>query len=447
MSLRTKLVVALALLAALASAAIGWFSYQATADRLRVEVDRSLDDAVRNARDGFGRVGPERGRPLRDLNDNGRGFGLVLVQVLDASGEPARFPATSDLPVDDRDRAKAAERGGDAILRRDITIDGDRYRAATVPLGDGRGAIQAVRSTAEYERLLASLRNRIVLAVVLVVAAAAAVGWFVARQVTRGLVRVTATAEQVAATGHLDVAVPVQGHDEAARLGAAFNEMLAALARSKDQQQRLVQDAGHELRTPLTSLRTNIAVLRRHDHLPPATMAKVLDDLDGEARELTELTNELVDLATDNRTDEPVEPVALGPLAERVAARARRRSGRDVRVAADATVVEGRPNLLERAIANLVDNATKFDAEIDHPIEVVVDAGKVEVLDRGPGIDAAEVDHVFDRFYRSVDARSRPGSGLGLAIVKDVAESHGGTVFATNRPGGGAVVGFSLPVT
>ena len=81
----------------------------------------------------------------------------------------------------------------------------------------------------------------------------------------------------------------------------------------------------------------------------------------------------------------------------------------------------------------------------DAPIEVDVCAGRVTVRDRGPGIAAADVAHVFDRFYRGDDARSRPGSGLGLAIVRDVAESHGGTVFAANREGGGARVGFSIP--
>ena len=105
----------------------------------------------------------------------------------------------------------------------------------------------------------------------------------------------------------------------------------------------------------------------------------------------------------------------------------------------------GRPLTLERAIANLVDNAIKFDEGGEAPIEVVVRQGRVEVLDRGPGIDPADLPHVFDRFYRASDARGRPGSGLGLAIVKDVVEVHGGTVFAAPRPGGGAVVGFKVP--
>ena len=102
-------------------------------------------------------------------------------------------------------------------------------------------------------------------------------------------------------------------------------------------------------------------------------------------------------------------------------------------------------------MSNLLDNAAKFDAPEPGqarapPIEVEVAAGRVEVRDRGPGITDDDLDHVFDRFHRAVGARSRPGSGLGLAIVRDIVESHGGSVSAANRPGGGAVVGFTLPL-
>ena len=108
-------------------------------------------------------------------------------------------------------------------------------------------------------------------------------------------------------------------------------------------------------------------------------------------------------------------------------------------------MVLGRPGTLERAVTNLLDNAAKFDAS-GGVILVDVAAGSVAVCDGGPGIPEADLPLVFDRFYRSADARGRPGSGLGLAIVRDVAEAHGGTVFATGREGGGARVGFSIPV-
>jgi two-component system, OmpR family, sensor histidine kinase MprB len=78
-------------------------------------------------------------------------------------------------------------------------------------------------------------------------------------------------------------------------------------------------------------------------------------------------------------------------------------------------------------------------------ITVVIQGRRIEVRDEGPGITPADQPHVFDRFYRSAEARTEPGSGLGLAIVKQIVERHDGTVWATNRAEGGAAVGFELP--
>ncbi|MBT2229021.1 histidine kinase dimerization/phospho-acceptor domain-containing protein [Nonomuraea sp. NEAU-A123] len=124
-----------------------------------------------------------------------------------------------------------------------------------------------------------------------------------ARRSTGSLIRLTAVAEQVASTGELDVLVPVTGQDVIGRLGRSFEGMLARLTRSKHDQRRLVQDAGHELRTPLTSLRTNISVLHRVTELPPQERDDLLRDLAQEARELTHLVDELVQLAVDERED------------------------------------------------------------------------------------------------------------------------------------------------
>ncbi len=114
-------------------------------------------------------------------------------------------------------------------------------------------------------------------------------------------------------------------------------------------------------------------------------------------------------------------------------------------VHADDSVVEAPPPALERAISNLVDNAAKFDTG-GGPIEIEVTAGRLVVHDHGPGIAPADAGRVFDRFYRADGARSMPGSGLGLSIVRDVVERNGGRVEAASRPGGGATVGFTLPL-
>jgi two-component system sensor histidine kinase MprB len=437
-SLRLKLVVALVALSALATAAIGLFSYRTTRQQLLGEIDASLEATVAGAfRDGrFER--PERpGEP-----DRFRGPGESALQLVLADGAVVAVRGAT-LPVTEFDRSIAAS---DRPVRafREASADDEPYRILTQSDGSGVAAVQAGRSLAETQRVLDTLRTRIVVASLVVMAVAAVLGWLIARQVTRRLVRLTAAAEEVSATQRLDVDVPVTGTDETGRLGTAFNGMLHALARSKEDQQRLVQDAGHELRTPLTSLRTNVYALRRADRLSPEEHRRLLDDVEGETVELSRLVNEVIELATDRFTDEAEVLVELGPLLERVAGRVAQRTGRVVTVAADGSTVVGRPLALERAVGNLIENACKFD-DSGGPIEVTCAAGAVDVADRGPGISEEDLPHVFDRFYRSTAARSRPGSGLGLAIVRDVVERHGGTVVAADRPGGGAVVGFRLP--
>ena len=103
----------------------------------------------------------------------------------------------------------------------------------------------------------------------------------------------------------------------------------------------------------------------------------------------------------------------------------------------------GQPASLERAIANLLDNAAKW-SPAGSPVEVKLEDGELTVRDHGPGIAAEDVPHVFERFYRATSARSMPGSGLGLAIVQQVAEAHHGSVAVEEAPGGGALVRLQL---
>ena len=453
MSLRLKIVAALVLLAACATAAVGISSYVSTRHELNQVVDRSLTTAAANPiqlRRVFGNgpgIGPGQGLDTDGDNaaDEGappRAFDAVLAQIIAADGTVQFSPRSGQLPVDDADIAVANGTYTGLTEPRDVTIDGEAFRMLTVPVPDG-GAIQIARSARETERALSVIRNRTLLSVGFVIIGAAMIGWLIGRQVTKRLVRLTQAADDVAQTGRLDVEVPVSGTDETGRLGAALNGMLGALARSRQQQQQLVQDAGHELRTPLTSLRTNVSVLRRFDNLEPEARNQLVADLDTETKELTALVNELVELATDRRDDEPAQDCELGVLCEQAAARVRRRTGRDIVLVADRSMVSCRPGAIDRAVLNVIDNAAKFSAS--GAIEVNVAGGRVAVSDRGSGIPVDDLPHIFDRFYRSVASRSQPGSGLGLAIVRDIVESHGGAVFAENREGGGATVGFSLP--
>ncbi|MBI4883580.1 MAG: HAMP domain-containing histidine kinase [Actinobacteria bacterium] len=442
MSLRLKLMVSLIVLAVVATLAIGVASYTTTRQELERTVDRSLDDAARRLGGRQLNGVPLPGRPTRP-----GAFEQILVQRIASDGTVIEAPDSGAFAVTDADLQVASSIDPDAQQRHDVEIDGEQFRVLTVNTGQGTGqvggALMLARSLREVDQSLETILRGTLWAVVLVAIASALVGWLIARQVTRRLTRLTIAAGAVTSSGRLDVDVPVDGADETGRLGRAFAGMLQSLQRSKREQHQLVQDASHELRTPLTSLRTNVAVLRRGlDQLQPEAREQLLADLDSESRELSDLVNELVELATEARDDEPSQPMRLVDVADRAAERARRRFNRDVSVHADASLVNGRPAALERAVQNLIDNACKFAPA--GAIEVTVSDATVTVRDHGPGLIDADLPHLFDRFYRSVQMRGMPGSGLGLAIVKSVAEAHGGSVFARNAEGGGAELGFRL---
>ncbi|MFI6014960.1 ATP-binding protein [Streptomyces sp. NPDC051243] len=444
--------VSFAAVTAVVTVLVGLLSYTAAARLVRVDQETVFDEVVQDLR------GEVRQRPMttEDFSSSAPGHDLVRpartdVQVLGPDGAVVD-PGSPGLPVTAADRRIAGDgTAGRMVQHKDVDVGSDVYRVATVALGGGRGAVQVAQEFSDTEDLLRALQQRTLLLMAAVVTLAGLFGWWLARRITRRLVVLTAAAEDVARTRRLGIQVPVTGYDEVGRLGRAFDRMLGRLAQSEEDQRRLVQDAGHELRTPLTSLRTNISLLRRMDELPPETRDELVADLGQEARELTDLVNELVDLAAGQSDTGPVQRVDLAEIAEDVAGLARRRTGRRIVVRASGeTATDGRPGLLQRAVTNLVENAAKFDRDGTAPIEINI-AGparpgpvRVEVLDRGPGIAEDDLIRVFDRFYRAADARSLPGSGLGLSIVREVALSHGGAPFAFRREGGGAVIGFTV---
>ncbi len=449
MRLQTRLAILFGAVVTAAAALMGTLSYVAIASRLEAQVDLSLlEVATPLARELATGDLPRQVVEDRDRDGRGGRGGSELVlptQVLLPDGTLIVDPQDVALPAGEPDLA-VARSATPAVLRADATIDSRPYRMVTQSAGGAQGAVQVGRDVSENVRVLTSLAWLLAGIGLLVAVLAALAGWFVARRTSSRLVELTDAAETVTATGRLDTDVPVSGTDEVARLATSFNAMLLRLGQARDDQQRLVQDAGHELRTPLTSLRTNVSLLRQFEAMSPAVRERVIADLDGETRELTTLVDEVVTLAVAVPADSPVTAVDLAALARSVAARTYRRTGRQVSLQVDGSVVQGHPALLARAMWNLVENACKFSG-VGAPIELVVERGAVLVRDRGPGIEPADLGHVFDRFYRSTSARSLPGSGLGLAIVRDVAESHGGRAFAANRPDGGAEVGFWVPLS
>jgi two-component system, OmpR family, sensor histidine kinase MprB len=438
MNLRLRLTLVVAVTFALVVIGCTYAAHVSASQQLRSETDTFLigrstrftnvpqGELPRGGQDDDdGQVGG--GPPLSDPD--------ALTQILDGSGKVSGYqPGQPALPISATDRL-LAQQGGHSRFR-DITIGDDSYRMLTVALPH-RGAVEIARSIEADKSVLDSLDARLLLIALAGTLFAASLAWIIARRIVRPIEQLTSTATHVAATQDLDYPIDVSRRDEIGRLASSFNSMLDALRTSREQQRRLVLDASHELRTPLTALRTNIDLLRRARTFNQDQRDELLGETDLELRELTDLVSELVELATDTHTEEAVEQIDLGELVDRVVTRQQRRTGREITFDADQpAVVVGRVTLLERAITNLLDNALKFSAA-DTEVEVVVRGADVQILDRGAGIAAADLPHVFDRFYRSTTARGVPGSGLGLAIVEQIARMHAGSVTLEPRTGGG----------
>ncbi len=450
MSLRVRLAVLFFLVTGGGIAIVGLLAFRATDGELTDETDAFLETRANDLTQGRRAPPGDGGR-----EDGGRRPAPVplpfdpdaVVQTLGKEGQ-VTGTSSNTIPISEIDMEIVFEgaSGGRAKAYQDVEIDGVAHRVYTQALPEG-GAIQVARATAENDRVLDSLRNQLLLIGLAVAALAGGLGWVVAIRTTQPLRRLHLAAATVAESGDFDTDIDVARTDEVGALARSFQEMLDALANSRDQQHRLVLDAGHELRTPLTSMRANIALLERAEHMDPTDRAELLGAVKAELGELNELFGELIELATDSQDAEPFVHLDLSAVAQRSADRLERRSDRDVTVHGDDSHVLGDATLLERAVSNLLSNAHKFSPP-DTPIEIVISEGRVAVRDRGPGIPASERERIFDRFYRSDRTRSMPGSGLGLAIVAQIAEKHDGHVWAAENPAGvGAEVGLAIPVS
>ncbi len=458
MSLRSRLAILFGLVALVTSAMVGAFTFRTTTTELSDSIDRFLTervaDTAEDLRDDDDDEGPSgngdrdrtrgqtrffEGRPVADDD--------AIIQV--TRGSNSVRSGTIELPVPDGFDS-FDDLPETSLIFEDIEIDDEPYRLVSRTYVGG-AVIQVARSTVEVEAVGRALVGRFALISTFVALVAAALGWLIASRTTAPLRRLTAVASGVAATstGGSELSVAdgdAAREDEIGKLAAGFKSMLQRLEDSREQQHRLIHDAGHELRTPLTSLRMNVEMLERGVDLEGDQREEILTAIRSELVELGDLFDEMIDLATDQRdVDFRPVPVDLDDVVRSVAARWDRRSDRPIRVDSASSVVTGDPAMLERAVNNLVSNADKF-SPVGTPIEIVAGGGSVSVRDAGPGIPVEDRARVFDRFHRSVTTQSMPGSGLGLSIVSQIVEVHGGTVWASESPSGGADVGFKIPM-
>lgn len=321
----------------------------------------------------------------------------------------------------------------------------------------GGPALYLVVDDGPLEATLAQLRTGLVAAGLAALIVALLTASLIARRILRPVASASAAATRIAA-GDLAARVPVDSSDEFGRWAAEFNTMAASLERtvvdleaSQAQNRRFVADVSHELRTPLAALVTEASLIEGSlTRLDPATR-RAAELLVADVRRLRALVDDLMELSRFDAGAEQVrlEPVDLGRV---VAAAVRARLPEaTLDVSPSSVEVVSDVRRLDRIVGNLLDNARVHAPGAPVAVAVGTDAGRVtvEVADRGPGVDADALAHLFDRFYKADPSRGTAGatSGLGLAIAAENAALLGGTLEAEPRPGGGLTFRLTLPVT
>jgi signal transduction histidine kinase len=278
------------------------------------------------------------------------------------------------------------------------------------------------------------------LAAVTVLAAFA--GWLLAGRVLRPLQDVTAAARD-ASENNLSQRLDLSGpRDELRQLADTFDDMLARLDAAFTSQRRFIANASHELRTPLTVMRTTIDVVLAKKAPTPAELTTMGNDVRRAVDHAEALLEALLTLARNDRGLTVREPVDLATVAEDVLD-GRNFADLHVHASLASAPVTGDPVLLERLVANLVDNAVRYN--IPGGVVQIATArlngtASVAVTNTGPLVDEEPIDGLFQPFRRLHDRTSTDGLGLGLAIVKSIADIHSGQVAAAANPGGGLTI-------
>lgn len=310
------------------------------------------------------------------------------------------------------------------------------------------------------DAVLASSVERFILplgvALIFAVLVAYAIARILTQQVLRPLVAVTAALERFASGDLTPQPIGADPRQEFGRLAVAYNAAIAQMERAFAERERanasmrqFIADAGHQLRTPLTVIRGFLGILLRGGLRSPADRERILETMSQQTQIMGSLIEKLMLLEQWESVGESgdAEPIDVGQLVSDVAAPiAEANAGRVLEIdAGPGPLAAIDPGDLTHAVTNLLDNALKYTHGAIK-VGVHADDGRVtvDVVDEGPGIDAASAAHVFDRFYRG-DQRDVPGSGLGLAIAKRAIERAGGSLTLDSEPSRGSRFTISLP--
>ncbi len=373
------------------------------------------------------------------------------VLIVDARGKviaDSAGPGEIGASYSARPEIRAALAGKPIQLQRPSRTLGEELLATAVPIIHNKltiGATRVTQSVASVQAAVTRAELGLGLIGIVVLALGLSIGALIARQVARPLVRLERVARRVA-DGDLGARAAIEGPTEQRSLGESFNVMTDRLSRLLESQSAFVADASHQLRTPLTVLRLRLEEASAAGVTPAAQVE--LDAGVAEVERLAEVIDELLVLSQAGERELPGERLERHELVEQALVRWEGTAAERSISLKEGEVSPGafwcaRADA-ERALDVLLENALAY-CPAGSLVTLTATAGRIDVLDRGPGLGADEGESIFERFHRGSAGRAGPsGSGLGLSIARELARGWGGDVTLQNRPGGGAVASLVL---
>ena len=460
-SLRSQLALAIALITALALGLTFVAVYRGTGSRLQGRIDQDL--ATQASEWEQMRAGRDLSTPAAVVQAARRFIAAQRyhpasrIFVIDVTGGT---PVSNQPQIVEREQEHQPKAGsGNGVI---AAVEGTttaeveeagRMRVLTRPIVEhGRrvGTLQIADPLSTVEDAQRSLLRTFALVGSLALALAVVAGVLLASVIAAPLRRMAKVAVAVDAGDlSLRAGAAAGGRGEVGVLAAAFDRMLARLERAFARQRDFVSDASHELRTPLAVLRAQVELLDRETdeqrrHEGTVTLLRRLDEMDRLVADMLTLAS-----AEAGRLVEP-QPIDLADFFEDLRRDLPLFGERDFHLQAIEGTLHADPDRLTQVLRNLVRNAvshTEPDDRIDVVARVTGERLTISVSDSGPGIAPDHLDHVFERFYRAEESRSRDsgGSGLGLAIARAIVEAHGGRIWAESWPPSGTTISLELP--
>ncbi len=432
-------------------------AYYMVSHQLLHAVDIDLEDTAQEFAERLEVGGLTALKMEIDSETASHGDDLFFARLLDKQGRIQIEQLSSEwaFPIPRPDQSRRTIQWYDA----GAGMNGGPVRLMALPVGDS-GWIEIGLSLTEYESQMHQMRTVFAFSLLVMVLLGVFASWLQLRSVFRSVEQVRRTALGIS-EGDLDrrIALPGQGQ-ELSDLAHSFNAMLDRIQLLLGEMRDVSNHIAHDLRTPVSRMRglaeTSLTAAYATDKEQLSAQSEALAAIVGESEQLGEMINTMLEIA---QTDAGL----IQQHKQQVDLAAVLREAHDLflPVAEDIGIVlsidlpnqclsvTGNKARLQRAVSNLVDNALKFSSAAGQVyLTAKVDQGSVlvSIRDHGIGISTDDQAHIFERFYRSDQSRSKPGNGLGLSYAMSIIRNHGGSILVESSLGSGSTFSIRLPL-